>query len=95
MARGAVRLFPLVLLLSLLAGLQPAATADVVSQDNSDVCRAVLPECEAKCRNQRSEMFFICSAGSGPMGGPNIVCRCAQAARPVGGNAQGAWLGGG
>jgi hypothetical protein len=64
-----------------------SASAVVVRHDNSPVCVANLPLCDAKCKGQ--DYFFICSAGSGPDGGPYVVCRCAAPALPVGGNQQG------
>lgn len=63
-----------------------SASAAVISQDNSPVCESVEPACEAKCRGQ--EYFFICAAGSGPLGTPYVICRCANPAPPVGGPQQ-------
>jgi hypothetical protein len=63
------------------------ACAAVVRHDNSPVCVSSLPLCDSKCRGQ--DYFFICSAGSGPDGGPYMVCRCAAPAPPLGPQQQG------
>jgi hypothetical protein len=66
-----------------------AAAAPVVRHDNSPICVTTFPACQAKCRGQ--EYFFMCSAGSGPEGGPYVICRCAVPAAPVGGPVQSEW----
>lgn len=55
----------------------------VVSWDNSPVCVQSLPRCEAQCpAASGKDYIFVCAAGSGPNGGPYVVCQCVAPAAP-------------
>jgi hypothetical protein len=61
------------------------AQAGVIDYDMSPVCQAFLPKCQAQCKAP-ADFIFVCSAGSGPNGGPLVKCDCLQPAQPAGGN---------
>ncbi len=71
------------LLLGLLLG--TAVNAAVVDWDNSPICRTNLPACQASCKAPM-DYLFVCSAGSGPGGGPSVKCNCVTSAEPSNGN---------